>query len=84
MQGNLLSFLFINFSESGLFSSLRAKKIKTRLRRPARATGCGPTFQTAATSRPMPSENLDSVKENSVGHISDFVKQMSGAYSDTC
>jgi hypothetical protein len=28
MKANLLSFPFINFSESGLFNGLRAKKIK--------------------------------------------------------
>jgi hypothetical protein len=56
MQGNLLSFLFIYFSESGLFNGLRVKKIKTRLRRPARAVGCGSAFPTAAASRPAERE----------------------------
>jgi hypothetical protein len=31
MKGNLLSFTFNNFSESGLFNRLKAKKIKNRL-----------------------------------------------------
>jgi hypothetical protein len=41
MKARLLSFVFIYFSESGLFKGLRAKKIKKIRLRPARAAGCG-------------------------------------------
>jgi hypothetical protein len=40
MRFLLLSFIFINFSESSLFSGLRPKKIKKFARRLTRLAGC--------------------------------------------
>jgi hypothetical protein len=42
MKAKLLSFIFKNFSESGLFKGLRAKKIKKSVSLVTRLTGCGP------------------------------------------
>jgi hypothetical protein len=41
MKTKLLSFAFINFSESGLFKGLRRKKIKKSGAIPTRLSGCG-------------------------------------------
>jgi hypothetical protein len=43
MKAKLLSFVFNNFSESGLFKGLRAKKQKKSLRPSTRVPGCVPT-----------------------------------------
>ena len=55
MKAKLLSFVFICFSESGLFKGLRAKKIKKFGRRSTRLPGCArrllrPSF--SSRSRP--------------------------------
>jgi hypothetical protein len=51
----LFSFIFPN-PDFSIAYGRKNEKIKTCRRRPARAAGCGSTFQTAAASRPAERE----------------------------
>jgi hypothetical protein len=64
MKGNLLSFPFISFSESGLFNGLRPIQIK-KIRLNSHGTG-GPIR--------IHSFSDNSIHQSTVSHISDFDK----------
>jgi hypothetical protein len=78
MKEKFLSFPFINFSESGLFKGLQAKKIKKFLARRTRVPGCAPNMSNSARLHSKLSSRRARVTESSIdilAAVSGFGKQ---------
>lgn len=71
MKAKLLSFVFNNFSESGLFNGLRAKNKKFRSL-PARVPGCDPNTSNSVHLHPDARLSPSPVNESSINIVALF------------
>jgi hypothetical protein len=69
MKAKVLSFVFNNFSESGLFNGLRAKKIKQFLAGLTRVSSCNPNMSNSTPLHSSGQLSRSPVNESSINII---------------